>query len=260
VWCSLFISSVATLYILSWDSRRKNIKYYIIQEIFTWLFLTCLFNSSPSLAGATLIIKLGLPPFHSWFLEVLIKRGPNTRWILSINKLVPSLIIMWFYSKDISFFIYTIIFFRAFNVIGSLDTIVIFNYRGSINTLWSILSAGHSLLSAALYFIFYTLLVYHLIPLGGESWGGDTSLLLFTGLPPRVLFFIKLVLVIEISRNYFFRTIIFLITSTALFIAYFRLWEIKCYSLTTTIIRSYNHTEGLELLFTSIFLILLTML
>ncbi len=204
--------------------------YFLVQAISSLLLvfaIILLINSffapaSYLLLQISLIIKLGAAPFHFWVpWTVTNSSWSMTFWLLTMQKLAPLLIIYNINTllHDESSITLSLCVIALSALLGGL--LGLFQTRlqpllaySSINqTAWLILAGHYSLYFMSLYFIFYSLLIFlicflmaknhslspHLSPTSIQLPRSHKlrlllSFIVLAGLPPTIIFFLKLTL------------------------------------------------------------------
>ena len=101
VWVGLEINLLGFLGVLKLTNTNKTeiqtLKYFLPQALgsaFILVGILC-FESLPFFLGAALILKLGLFPFHSWFISVRANISYFGLWLISIpQKIIPFLLVL----------------------------------------------------------------------------------------------------------------------------------------------------------------------
>ena len=172
MWIRLEINILRFLPIISSGLNielENSVKYFIIQRwasiIFLMRFFFCnyLFNGFYLLLIIRIFIKLGISPFHTWFISILKTCSLFILIILStIQKLIPLIILNNIYLN------YTIFYLRIFLTIIFMLTILsrVINLNKLLalsslgNILWLI---SRNILSIKLIFLFMVIYIYILL-------------------------------------------------------------------------------------------------
>lgn len=141
-----------------------------------------------SFSWVFLLLKIGLPPFHFWFLQLL----KNIRWknltiFLSIYKIPPILFLFSERRMRRSFFILG--FYSHLLIRINYKIKYLFFISSAANRFWILLLREYSYFLALLYFS-----IYIGILLNSIYWRRPDLLLpffIFIGLPPFPLFYLK---------------------------------------------------------------------
>lgn len=102
IWIGLeltLISFIPLISIKSISSSERSIKYFIIQRISSMIFifrliLTIIIINIKNLILISIIIKIAIPPFHSWILSII--EGLNLKYLIimfTLMKIAPLIII-----------------------------------------------------------------------------------------------------------------------------------------------------------------------
>nr|UXC95397.1 NADH dehydrogenase subunit 2 [Megaustenia imperator imperator] len=208
---------------------ESAMKYFLVQSVASILmfffgsfyFMLFMVNfSSLSLFMATLLIKLGMFPFHFWVLPVISGIWYEQMMFLLIPLKIPTLglINYIFCQHDMQFFMLFTSFMTM--IVGSILGINCSNVR-SLLAASSITHSGWILVSSLVgnmwsYFSVYSfiLLITLLSILNMDSIMSSLMVLSMSGLPPFLLFSVKfLVLMMMIKSNYSFFMILIPILS-----------------------------------------------
>nr|WAK83078.1 NADH dehydrogenase subunit 2 [Janus sp.] len=256
MWMMLEINLMSFIPIINNHYFKTNFlfKYFIVQVTSSSIFILSLMlmwmlqfndlkiidmNFFNSMIAITMSVKLGLIPFHSWYLEVAIDiTWMNFLLLTTWQKLIPLIII---FNVPMNSTMYTIIIISS--VISSLQGITQNNLRklftlSSINHLcWMLISSYLNMTLMFTYFMLYTLLsfnIYKIFQLYGFMYITDilvtpsmppqlmwllmTNILSVAGLPPFSGFLIKL-MTIQLMMYYE----LYITFSSAMFTLYFYL-------------------------------------
>ena len=111
IWLCIEISVLRFILILLSSNLsqdyRVTIKYFLFQAIASILFLIALtlFKDRKSFNLLILIIKLGIAPFHLWFMAIIDKISLlNLIWVSVFQKIIPLRFIMLFKANEILIF------------------------------------------------------------------------------------------------------------------------------------------------------------
>lgn len=232
VWISLFLSTLATVVWLA-DSDRPSLalKYFLVQEVFTGLALFSLaYSSDWLLFSVALFLKLALPPFHAWFLKILFSRNADG-WMLGYSKLVPTL---WLFMLQLSssLFLLLILLQVVFALLDITTVKGVIFLSSCLNLYWGVILAQVNINYGLIWVFVYSYITYVFLTVSDLVW---QDILVITGLPPSVLFFIKVYFVIIFDSS-FLLLVGFLITTFTLFLSYLSVLEYT--SITDKIFRS----------------------
>lgn len=185
-----------------------------------------------------MLLKLGLPPLHLWFIRLarVIKLKPFM-FIITLHKMLPVLILR----KAISTYLSTIlglslIIFSSLTLFSSGVIFLTIIYSSIIHNLWMILrrrcSLGMVLLYWRVYSITFISLVWSLLPTKlvtsrlNQSNRSRLCWLLLSGLPPFLVFWLKVHVLSAILVSFGVLIRIFLIRIRVLAMrSYYRVWH-----------------------------------
>jgi len=218
---------------------------YIFNEIFFFYMIN---NAFYILINLSLFIKLGIRPFHSWFISILKTSSLNILFMLSrIQKIIPLVII--FNIKSNNFMLFMVIFLTLFFILILLPRTLSINKVLAIssinNVIWLLIRV---LFSLKIIFIYLRIYIYLLIGFiniykfyGLSIFTQINSIIFFDkfimliifislgGMPP-LLGFLGKIIILKILLNNFIRiTIIFAIIVSSLLLLYFYLSRIYFY-------------------------------
>merc|ERR1711894_272495 len=125
LWIRLELNILRFLPIISSKENieiENSIKYFLIQRWASVIFLMRFFffyminNAFYILINLSLFIKLGIRPFHPWFISILKTSSLNILFMLSrIQKIIPLVII--FNIKSNNFMLFMVIFLTLFFIL-----------------------------------------------------------------------------------------------------------------------------------------------
>ena len=218
---------------------------YIFNEIFFFYMIN---NAFYILINLSLFIKLGMRPFHSWFISILKTSSLNILFMLSrIQKIIPLVII--FNIKSNNFILFIVIFLTLFFILILLPRTLSINKVLAIssinNVIWLLIRV---LFSLKIIFIYLRIYIYLLIGFINiykfyslNIFAQINSIIFFDklimlmifislgGIPP-LLGFLGKIIILKILLNNFIRiTIIFAIIVSSLLLLYFYLSRIYFY-------------------------------
>jgi len=248
-----------TLVSLSIGSLRL-LRLLVVLELLSWLFVILVPNTStlnyllvqryflilriarilflPSLLIIVFLLKLGIPPFHIWFIKIARVLNKNRfSFIITLHKLIPIL----FLSKVIFRIISFIIIWLRLIVVGlaliSRRTLFFtLIYSSIVHSIWIILSIILSKGFVLFYWVIYRSLLVILISLINFIKIENSYLtqrvflskcwLLMSGIPPFLLFWFKVYLLVWIIYLFglFIRVVVITVRVFAL-TSYYRTWH-----------------------------------
>jgi NADH:ubiquinone oxidoreductase subunit 2 (subunit N) len=172
IWIRLEINILRFLPIISSGLNielENSVKYFIIQRwasiIFLIRFFFCnyLFNRFYTLLIIRIFIKLGISPFHTWFISILKSCSLYILIFLStIQKLIPLIILNNIYFRI--YFYYFFFFFTIFFLLIILSRVINLNKLLALSSLGNIIwLISRKLLSIKLLLIFIVIYIYILL-------------------------------------------------------------------------------------------------
>jgi len=224
IWFSLELNLLRFLPIIASNNNlavENSIKYFLVQRWASILFLSSfmvsetLFNRAYFIITIAILIKLGTPPFHIWFITI-IKTSPFFIILLlsTIQKMIPLYFISnVFFPKSLFFFI---LFFTRYVSISLLWTIININNLLGISSLininWILIRSQINFNLVILFIVVYFYLLLGLVLIFNKNnakrftqglnkisaWDKVIIVLLFIslgGLPPFLGFLIKLIVI-----------------------------------------------------------------
>ena len=230
---------------------ENSIKYFLVQRWASVIFLIRFFffyiiNSRfYLLINLRLLIKLGVRPFHSWFISILKTRSLNILFILStFQKVIPLLIL--FNIKINNYLLFLNIFITIIFLIILLPRTIYINKvlaMSSINNIiWLILSILYSIKIIFIFMIIYMFLLGGFINVfnfqGLKIFNQINSIMFFEkfsiimlfislgGMPPLLGFLRKMIILKIILINFFNMVFILIVIFSSLILLYFYLSRI----------------------------------
>ena len=230
---------------------ENSIKYFLVQRWASVIFLIRFFffyiiNSRfYLLINLRLLIKLGVRPFHSWFISILKTRSLNILFILStFQKVIPLLIL--FNIKINNYLLFLNIFITIIFLIILLPRTIYINKvlaMSSINNIiWLILSILYSIKIIFIFMIIYMFLLGGFINVfnfqGLKIFNQINSIMFFEkfsiimlfislgGMPPLLGFLRKIIILKIILINFFNMVFILIVIFSSLILLYFYLSRI----------------------------------
>ena len=278
LWVFIELNMLIFILILSLSSRKKDapvaIIYFCPQALGSLIFLFSFFWALLSLNSRILIfllralvLKLGLPPFHSWFLD-LGRKLESLEFILlsTIQKIIPIFAFSSFAVGNTIFWVRVWAFSRVILALKQAWLIKILAISSILNTAWALAPVRRfslSLLFIGAYSVNLALVLYYqtffcsktfkaIIRLKSSlSIGIILAILSLSGFPPSLGFLAKLILVLHISATSVVIVTILVLCSASFFYIYARFIIPKTIS-SSAPIRS-SLTQGFTLWATLIF-------
>lgn len=256
IWIRLELNILRFLPIISSKENveiENSIKYFLIQRWASITFLIRFFffivnNNFFILINLRLFIKLGISPFHSWFISILKTSSLNTLFILStFQKIIPLIIIFNIKVNNILLLIVIVLTLRF--ILSLLPSTINVNKvlaLSSINNIvWLIISTLFSLkiiflfIAVYIYILSGVIIIYNFYSLSIFNQINsiiflDKFLILIIfmslgGIPP-LLGFLRKMLILKILISNFIRIVlVFIIVISSLLLLYFYLSRIYFY-------------------------------
>ena len=257
IWISLELNILRFLPVISSKENiemENSIKYFLIQRWASVIFLIRFFffyiinNNFSILINLRLFIKLGMRPFHSWFISILKTSSLNTLFILStIQKIIPLIII--FNIKVNNILIFTIILLTLIFMLRLLPSTININKvlaLSSINNIiWLIIRTLLSLKIILLFIVIYMYIILGVVRIYNFYRLNvfyqinsivflDKFIILIVfislgGMPPMLGFLRKIIILKIIINNSLRIILIFTIVISSLTLLYFYLSRIYFY-------------------------------
>ena len=257
IWIRLELNILRFLPIISSKENveiENSIKYFLIQRWASITFLIRFFfffvvnNNFFILINLRLFIKLGISPFHSWFISILKTSSLNTLFILStLQKIIPLIII--FNTKVNSILILIVIFLTLIFILSLLPGTININKvlaLSSINNIiWLIISTLFSLkiillfITVYIYILLGVVIIYNFYSLSVFNQINSivfldkfSILMIFIslgGMPPLLGFLSKMLILKILISNFIRMVLVFIIVMSSLLLLYFYLSRIYFY-------------------------------
>jgi len=257
IWISLELNILRFLPVISSKENiemENSIKYFLIQRWASVIFLIRFFffyiinNNFSILINLRLFIKLGMRPFHSWFISILKTSSLNTLFILStIQKIIPLIII--FNIKVNNILTFTIILLTLIFILRLLPSTININKvlaLSSINNIiWLIIRTLVSLKIILLFIVIYMYIILGVVRIYNFYRLNvfyqinsivflDKFIILIVfislgGMPPMLGFLRKIIILKIIINNSLRIILIFTIVISSLTLLYFYLSRIYFY-------------------------------
>lgn len=257
LWIRLELNILRFLPIISSKENieiENSIKYFLIQRWASVIFLIRFFffyminNNFYMLINLRLFMKLGVSPFHSWFIAILKTSSLITLFMLStVQKIIPLVII--FNIKLNNFLIFIVIFLTLIFIIILLPRTININKVLAIssinNIIWLIMSVLFSIKIIFLFMVIYMYLVMGFINIYSfyniNMFTQMNSIIFFDkfflvivfislgGMPPILGFLRKIIILKIILNNFISLVIVFIIVISSVLLLYFYLSRIYFY-------------------------------
>jgi len=214
-----------------------SLNYLIVQRYFLILGL-CRMLYSPILLILRIFLKLGLPPFHMWFIRIArVLKKEVFIFIMTLHKILPIV----FLRKFLMSYQRIVLISSVFLLIGLmlLSRRILFNtvvFSSIVHRIWIALSITLSKGFILFYWMFYSsllslLVILFTLPLLKQSYltqrllSGKSWLLIY-GIPPFIIFWIKVYLLIWlIQRIRLYLILVVILIRMFALTAYYRTWQ-----------------------------------
>ncbi len=210
-------------YTLFTNSYSYLVVYFLIQTFSSFCILLTYLFSSPLLFTFSLLLKLGMFPFHFWFLNIAY-RFPNFLLLMisSLHKLPVFIIISSFslplHSTSLWLSIVVSTFISGVLMLSINDFRMVLISSSIGNNSWFIISLFINSFTFSLFFLSYTLFLFMVFfSLGSLTKPSSTNVFstsVFTvalsGLPPFPLFFLKIFIIFQLIRSDIFNLYVFM--------------------------------------------------
>jgi NADH:ubiquinone oxidoreductase subunit 2 (subunit N) len=201
--------------------------YFILIGIFSVLWWTQIFI----LAG---LLKIGVPPFHSWLIQIL-KRQNSTVFVIitTLHKLAPVMLLISLLLHATMWPFITGLILRVLLIGSSVDFSLILIFSSLSHTIWMLLRSVVRMGLVLFYWLSYSILTIILLEFKSKveyflvSKGSllRTYWLIVSGIPPFVMFFIKIHIINRLIMFYFWVCFIILILVVFSIMAYYRVFR-----------------------------------
>nr|AZL93178.1 NADH dehydrogenase subunit 2 [Dendrocerus sp. ZJUH_2016009] len=256
-WMLIELNLLSFIPIMLNQTKLKNnsimMKYYVIQTfssiimLFSLSFSMIIFiNQLKTLMFWSMMMKLGLPPFHNWFINIMKKNSWLICAIIStIQKVIPILILSFFmFSNNLMIIILILLmFFLLINMskfFNSSSMKLIMSYSSIINSFWIIITSLFNkfimILFMSIYFLSTWFIMYIFkmmkIKLLNNLMNSQLSKwmymilmmsMIISAIPPSLMFTMKLMMIYLNLLNKYILLILIIISSISVII-YFRLF------------------------------------
>jgi hypothetical protein len=227
------IETLSWLFILLIE--KDTLKYLLVQRYLLAIRLISLIYC-PRVLMLVFLIKLGLPPFYQWVVALVSKMRRLTYLVFTtLHKLLPLLFISW---TVLNFRVLSLtILWRGLFLLQMRSLLFIILGSSLINTTWIILSLLIKPVFIIMYWGLYTILTILLLT---RLRRGVLALrsrhqrvltrfvwLVVSGLPPFLIFWLKLNLVCFLLKLRFLIGILILMSRVLRIVAYFRVFQVN---------------------------------
>nr|UNJ78602.1 NADH dehydrogenase subunit 2 [Perna perna]UVH65886.1 NADH dehydrogenase subunit 2 [Perna perna]UVH65899.1 NADH dehydrogenase subunit 2 [Perna perna] len=220
VWLGMEINLFGFLIMMNPEGccvAQSGVKYFVTQSIgsmlllFGFFLVFSLFNSMGSVIITTgLLMKAGIFPFHNWVPDVvMVSSWPIGCLILTWQKLAPFSFFSFFPGSWL--LIISLVFMSMVGSFGGLNQNSVRGmavYSSFVHNSWMMLSLFYSFSIFFIYYLIYSMSVFLFffscwtlskssMMSYSISWMGMLSLLMLSGVPPFMGFFMKLIVVLS---------------------------------------------------------------
>jgi len=192
---------------LSWGFslllKEEALKYLVIQRFFFFISILGLFWC-PLVVCVAIVLKLGLPPFHSWILNLMFYMKKSLFiFMTTIHKAFPLFFfVKLFLYKTFLVFITLVLILRGWLIVQSKRFYIIIIISSFIHSGWMLISRVTKKRLMFLYWSLYRCLIsvfFYILFLSkvdqninNQSTHLNRAWLIISGLPPFTLFWLKL--------------------------------------------------------------------
>ncbi len=244
------------------------VKYYSFQRVQSIILLFLIFKREKFLITIIIFIKIGIPPFHSWILDILKKINYTQFFLLNIIQKFPLLLVslnLINHQKTIFFRIRVIRRLVTIFLIINSRTLNEFFYFGSSFSIVTLLLFQTSFFKVLIWLLIYSLVRMILLlicskenfntPFNLNSENFVIILLFIRRFPPLLSFWIKMFLLRKIVETRILVSFSFAIISFIIFFLLFRVW---CLLLRLKGMDSFIKERKYKLIFYPAFLLVLS--
>lgn len=227
LWLVLLLSRLFISIKLIGECKIRAVKYFIFQELATWMALIFLILGVSSFRLLALIFKMGLPPFHNWIISIIKKLDHSIKWVIVSRKIIPMITCLCLPNNILIPMI--IIIFSLFRFLAVLSMKEILIMRSGYNLSWAFLTSIEIFHFRLLFTLTYlTYLELFLEFRKTDRPHNFLEYLVVLGLPPRGFFFIKLIIV-RFYRQHLAVLLILIMRTIFLLLNYLKLTEYISY-------------------------------
>lgn len=230
------------LEVLSWlfvviIPNVSTLNYLIIQRNF-FIIRLCRVLFIPFLLIISFLLKLGIPPFHIWFIRVSGYFNKKIfSFMITVHKLIPILILRKVMFRYLCFVVLSLrLIIVGVSLISSRTLFFTLLFSSIVHTTWIVFSMVLRKSFVLFYWIIYNLLFILLITLMTSIYVSQSFLyqrlilskcwLLISGIPPFIIFWLKVYVLLWFiyTVGIFIRLFIIFVRVFAL-TAYYRTWH-----------------------------------
>ena len=203
-WAIITIISIVTISFITKEERK--LKYFIIQEISILLFIFLVVAEHQTFLILPLLIKTGVPPFHTWIVEIFIIRTKVEELIfLTLTKVIPTTLLLILREKpETLIFCLIFVYLQICPIVYETNTKLLLLFSSLRNILIILILATIQKGTAWLFLLFYittTLTAFSTTKRVNNKQISTHLVFVLTALPPSPLFFIKIIAIILILQS-----------------------------------------------------------
>jgi len=232
----LILEVLSWVFLILLDSRRA-LKYLLIQGYFILVRLLRLLWVLP-LLRITMLLKIGLPPFHSWFIIIAVSLVPFPfLFIRTLHKVLPLFVMTKALLKGALLMIGLRLVFSTFLLIQSSTLFLVLVNSSLVHGSWLVIRALSGRRLIVLYWFSYRILlrillssIYMPFLLARSSRGTRltrASWLVLRGFPPLVIFWLKANIFIVLLSISLLVSLVLAIPSVLALRVYFRAYHLR---------------------------------
>nr|YP_009346423.1 NADH dehydrogenase subunit 2 [Longidorus vineacola]AOT84234.1 NADH dehydrogenase subunit 2 [Longidorus vineacola] len=239
------ILMIILMELLSWAfslmiSKEVLVKYLVLQGYFTILMVSMVLIQV-KLAFLMLLFKMGIPPFHLWVVAIMLKlKKKEFVFFSTLHKFIPLLALAKFSSNYslISLAVVTMVI-SSILIFMLVHISLVMLFSSFIHTGWMVMSSSLNLELMLTYWLGYTyvLVTLFLLLLGSnlkslgmsQTSASALTLLVLSGLPPFIMFWLKVNVLYGIL--FFSPTMVWMLLFTTVLAisAYYYTFHSSCY-------------------------------
>lgn len=209
---------------------KAPLKYLVIQRIFLPIGVIGLIYNY-FVWSMSLLYKIGLPPFHLWLVKIIQEVSISLfLFIRTLHKLVPIFVMLIFLRNELVILIISV--FSAIFLLIISSFLLILIYSSFLHSGWILLAGYSKIIFSLVYWSVYSLVLILLVRVITTRFRSllffylrlavIIFLLILSGIPPFTMFWIKVIVLINLGWNKFIRLIMLYLAFMAIW-AYMRL-------------------------------------
>lgn len=233
---------ILLLEVLSWLfvivlSNNFTFYYLVIQAYFLfWRFIS-VFTGAYILLIVIIFLKIGIPPFQAWALNLLSRVNKFTFWFIrSMHKLLPIMVLITLLLLNLIILIIIIIVVISSSLVIKRGRLIITISLSSIShSGWILLGRLVSISFVIFYFFIYYVLLFCFIKIFlnrnldafNQRALVNSGWLFLSGIPPFIVFWLKINIILRMSTIRARLTFILLVWVILFIQAYYRLFSLN---------------------------------